>query len=113
MIVVGPMESCSNKSPSPTVLPANIVVERTARELERIALMMVELEDYLLALPNADQSTQTLASLQSIDMIQQSVNSLSTFLYSCSKKLSAFDIDVGSSISHIKLEGIRERLKGK
>jgi hypothetical protein len=102
--------SNTNSKLGPKTLPISLVMQRTAGELERINLLIRELEDGFLGRPDAGNNILCTSTLQNIDLAQQSVNGLIYFLHNLAGNCDEIIVTVDRSIAQIQLEDMRRRL---
>jgi len=100
----------ADKSHGRTVLKVPVVMGRTANELDVLSHQCAELEAALLSFLPLTNSTDTRVALQSLDLIQQSLANLSTFLVVSSRHNNRDNIDATTSLASVKLGAMRARL---
>lgn len=110
MIEFGPNEVEVPFSIAPENLPVALVVERAAAELERVSLLIHELEDAVLSGSQSNTAPGTIAAQQSVDVVQQSVDVLAAFLTSLAEECESWNVSVATPLSHVSLGAMRERL---
>lgn len=110
MIEFGPINATAQNSVAPEELPIALVVERAAKELDRVSLLVRELEECLLSARQVGLSVETIVAQQSVDMVQQSVEVLAAFLKNLAGQCDSWEVPVAASLSHVSLGAMRERL---
>ena len=110
MIEFGPIDGTAQSSAAPEEMPVAIVIERAARELDRISFLVRELEENLLNARQTGSGVDTIVAQQSVDVVQQSVDVLAGFLKDFAGQCGSWDALVGPSLSLVTLGAMRERM---
>ncbi|WP_341366691.1 hypothetical protein [Yoonia sp. BS5-3] len=109
MIEIGPTTDQQESSFVPDTLHLDLLLARAAGELERMSWIVDELEDNFLTTSKFQPETDKIKALQSVDMLVQSVNALGAFLTELAQGNDPHDVKVGTALSLIPLQDMRER----
>lgn len=110
MIEFGSIDGELQSSVAPENMQVALVVERAAHELDRVSLLVRELEDTLITARNTATGADTVVAQQSVDMVQQSVDVLSDFLKNLAVQCGSWDVPVATPLAQVSLGAMRERL---
>ena len=97
----------------PIAFPAYVVFNKVAREFDRVAHLLSNLEDSVLVSCATGLDRDALTALQSIDLMQQSISALSDFLQNTAADLPKGELDITLAVSQIRLGDMRRRLSEK
>jgi ABC-type transporter Mla subunit MlaD len=87
------------------------VLKRTARELDSLSAATRELEQTVTDLVQAETTKATMVSLQSIDLLAQTLSALTEFIDDVSDQIgTSHQTDIAQATHNLKLGDLRARL---
>lgn len=111
MIFIGPEEETTEKPlEMPESLRMSAILHHVAAELDDLGGLLSRLETSLLPTPGTPAHHQDRHTLQSIDLLGQSLQALSTFLHRLSQDCDSWAVPVAAPLAEIPLADLRKRL---
>jgi len=93
-----------------TLLSTPVVISRAAQEVEVIEQYCADLEAGLLSFLPLSTSTEARVALQSLDIIQQSLNNLTKFLVASAENENSGHVEINTALINVTLGDMRARL---
>lgn len=110
MIYVGPEETVCSAENLTVKLASDQVMQRSALEIDAVCDLIAKLEETLISKMALCDDAQTREVLQSVDLVQQSLNAIAHFLNTAAQENVGGEVCVRKALAGVRLRDMRNRL---